>query len=210
MWTAGPVLAKQRGPGRPRSQASHDAILDATMEILVETGYHALTLQKIAERAGVGRQTLYRWWGSKADIVLEAFSRRTAQDIPPPDTGRAGSDLVQLMVESGEVLKNISGPIVLGLLAEAALDEEFAAKFWKHFQSQRRAVLKNILARGIGRGELPSDLDLEFWADLFFGGLLYRLVGRWAPIDRSFGEELAKLLPGNSPDVPGTSVMRKN
>ena len=168
------------------------------MEILIETGYRALTLQKIAERAGVGRQTLYRWWGSKADIVLEAFSLRTSRDIPPPDTGRARSDLVQLMEHSGEVLKNVSGPIVLGLFAEAALDDEFAAKFWKLFQSQRRAVVKNILARGIERVELSSDLDIEFWADLFYGGLLYRLVSRQAPIDRSFGEKLAKLLP----DVP--------
>lgn len=188
-------MAERQGPGRPRSQASHDAILDATMEILIETGYRDLTLQKIAARAGVGRQTLYRWWGSKADIVLEAFSRRTAQEIPAPDTGRVRSDLVQLMEESGKVLKKVSGPIVLGLLAEAALDEAFAAKFWKLFQSQRRAVVKNILARAIKRGELPPNLDLEFWADLFFGGLLYRLVGRQTPIDRSFGEKLAKLLP---------------
>ena len=195
MWTEAPILDKKRGPGRPRSQASHDAILNATMEILFETGYRALTLQKIAQRAGVGRQTLYRWWGAKGDIVLEAFSRRTAQDIPPPDTGRAGSDLVQLMEDSGAVLHNYSGPIVLGLLAEAALDIEFAVKFWKRFQSRRREVVKNILVRGVKRRELPSDLDLEFWADLFFGGLLYRLVSRQAPIDRSFGEKLANLLP---------------
>lgn len=173
------------------------------MEILIENGYRALTLQKIAQRAGVGRQTLYRWWRCKADIVLEAFARRTAREIPPPDTGRAGSDLVQLMEESGAVLKHVSGPIVLGLLAEAALDDEFAAKFWQRFQSQRREVVKIILARGIARGELPLDLDPEFWADLFFGGLLYRLIGRRAPIDRSFGEKLAKLLPGNQPDRPG-------
>ena len=167
------------------------------MEILIETGSRALTLQKIAERAGLGRQTLYRWWGSKADIVLEAFSRRTAQDPPPPDTGRAESDLVQLMEDSGTVLRNFSGPIVLELLAEAALDNEFAQKFWKRFQSRRREVVKNVLSRGIKRGELPLDIDLEFWADFFFGGMLYRLVSRQAPIGRSFGEKLAKLLPEN-------------
>lgn len=188
-------MASKRGPGRPRSQTSHDAILDATMEILIEAGYRSLSLQKIAERAGVGRQTLYRWWRCKADIVLEAFSRRTAQDIPIPDTGRAKSDLVRLMEDSGVVLKNSSGPIVLGLFAEAALDDEFAKKFWKRFQVKRREVVKTILSRGIERGELPSDLDVEFWADLFFGGLLYRLVGRQAPIDRSFGEKLSRLLP---------------
>ena len=174
------------------------------MEILLEDGYRALTLQKIAQRAGVGRQTLYRWWRCKADIALEALSRRTAHEIPPPDTGRAASDLVQLMEESGAVLKKDSGPIVLGLLAEASLDEEFAAKFWKHFQSRRRQVVKDILARGIARGELPPGLDPEFWADLFFGGLLYRLVGRQAFIDRSFGEKLAELLPTNQPDEPDT------
>ena len=142
-------MDKKQGPGRPRSQACHDAILDAAVEILIDTGYRGLTLHKIAARAGVGRQTLYRWWGSKADIVLEAFARRTAQDIPVPDTGRAKSDLVQLMEESGAVLKDVSGPIVLGLLAEAALDGEFAVKFWKFFQSRRRKVVREILARGI-------------------------------------------------------------
>lgn len=99
------------------------------------------------------------------------------------------------MEDSGAVIKRVSGPILLALIAETILDDEFAAKFWKIFQSRRRAVINNILSRGIERGELPLGLDIEFWTDLFFGGPIYRLVTRPAPIDRSFGGKPAKLLP---------------
>ena len=80
-------MANNRKPGRPRSEDSHQAVLAAAMEILKEEGYSGLTLQNIARKAGVGRQTLYRWWDSKADIALEAFAERTSHDVPIPDTG---------------------------------------------------------------------------------------------------------------------------
>ena len=188
-------MVEPRKPGRPRSPESHKAVLDAAMSILIESGYQGLNFQSIAERAGVGRQTLYRWWDSKADIALEAFAERTDQDIPVPDTGSVRQDLIELVEISGRVLKQVSAPIVLGLLAEAALDEEFAKKFWNEFQQRRRRVVKNILSRGIERGQLPADLDLDFWADIVFGAMLYRLYSRNGPIDGRFGRQLAEILP---------------
>ena len=188
-------MANNRKPGRPRSEDSHQAVLVAAMEILKEEGYSGLTLQNIARKAGVGHQTLYRWWDSKADIALEAFAERTSHDVPIPDTGSVKNDLIELIETSGQAIREFSGPIVLGLVAEAALDEKFAAKFWQKFQLTRRKVLSEILTRGIKRGELPPDLDQELWADLVFGSLIYRLFSRNAPIEREFGKKLAELLP---------------
>ena len=91
------------------------------------------------------------------------------------------NDLIELIETSGQAIREFSGPIVLGLVAEAALDEKFAAKFWQKFQLTRRKVLSEILTRGIKRGELPPDLDQELWADLVFGSLIYRLFSRNAP-----------------------------
>ena len=188
-------MGKGRRPGRPRCAVAHRAVLDAALALCIDTGYRSLSMQKIADRAGVGRQTLYRWWNSKADIVLEAFLEKTRKDIPVPDSGRVKKDLVLLIETSGQILEKASTPIVLTLLAEAALDKEFSRNFWDKFQVHRRNVLKTILTRGMERGELPGDLDLDFWADLVFGSLLYRLYSRNAPIDGAFGKALADLLP---------------
>ena len=186
---------KQQGPGRPRCIECQQAVQKAALEILAERGYKGVTLQRIAQRAGVGRQTLYRWWNSKAEIVLEAFAEKAGEDIPTPDTGSVRQDLTSLIKASGRTLETGSAATVLGLLAEALLDPDFAHKFWEHFQERRREVLKSILAKGIERGELPPDLDKDFWADIVFGSLLYRLYTRNAPIDETFGRDLAVLLP---------------
>jgi len=182
-------------PGRPRNDSSRRAILSAALEILAESGYKAVTMQAIAGRSGAGRQTLYRWWRSKAEIVLDAFAFVTVETIATPDTGNAHRDIAGLIEASGKTIRQGSGPIIRCLQAEALIDEEFLAQYYERFALIRRSVLKTILKRGIRRGELPAGLDLNFWCDVVFGALLYRLNMRNAPINRAFGEHLAALLP---------------
>src|SRR3954471_7262811 len=79
--------------GRRRSNKSHKAILQAALDLLEQDGYRALTIEAIAARAGVGKQTIYRWWPSKAAVVLEAFTVNAATQIPQPNTGSLQQDL---------------------------------------------------------------------------------------------------------------------
>jgi AcrR family transcriptional regulator len=117
---------KSDGPGRRRSEQSHRAILESALFILVEQGYRALTIEGVAKRAGVSKQTIYRWWSSKAAIVLEALTIDAQERLPVPNTGTVRGDLKVLLSGAFRELAQRTGPIVRGLMAEAQLDPEFA------------------------------------------------------------------------------------
>src|SRR5581483_6685625 len=86
--------------GRPRSEHSHEAILDAVLRLLEAEGYGALTIEGVARHAGVGKQTIYRWWKCKAELVLEAYANHAASKIPVPDKGNLRGDLEAFLTAS--------------------------------------------------------------------------------------------------------------
>lgn len=167
------VNGLRTGPGRPRSERAHHAMLAATLELLSRVGYSELTLTAVARRAGVGRATVYRRWRSKIALVLDAFQELPL--LPSPDTGNLVDDLTEevqgllrIFAESplGHVL-----PILAGECArEPALREELAPVF-----RIRRAPLLRVLERAVARNELPPDLDIEAAADLLVGPIVNRL-----------------------------------
>jgi AcrR family transcriptional regulator len=114
-------------PVRRRSQRSHQAILSAATELLKENGYLGVSIEAIAASAGVGKQTIYRWWPSKADVVMEAVAFQLARDIPVPDTGSVESDLQAFLQRLFTVFATTgAGRTVAGLMAEAQTNPEFA------------------------------------------------------------------------------------
>lgn len=177
--------------GRPRSEAADAAILDAAVTLLDERGYGAMTVDDIARRAGVGKQTIYRRWPSKAAVVLEAMTTRTAAEVPTPDTGSVRGDVRLLLRNAFAVLRSGRQSVVRSLMAEAQLSEEFATAFRDQFIAQRRSVLIDLIKRGIARGELEADADVEFLADMIYGPMWYRLLNRHAPIDDEFADTLS-------------------
>jgi len=185
-------MAGERRPGRPRSEAARRAILDAASGELEERGYAALTMQGIAQRAGVGKQTVYRWWPSKADIVLEALVEVADSRIAVPDTGALPTDLTAFLAATFR--QRGQRPVLLGLMAEALLDPAFARKFRDRFLFSRRAALRGILDRAAARGEIAPDLDPELLIDVVYGVLWYRLMLDHAPLDEEAGARLADLV----------------
>lgn len=185
-------MAAERRPGRPRSEAARRAILDAASGELNERGYAALTIQGIAQRAGVGKQTVYRWWPSKADIVLEALVEVAEARIVMPDTGALPTDLTAFL--KATFRQRGQRPVLLGLMAEALLDPAFARKFRDRFLFSRRAVLRAILDRAAARGEIAADVDPELLIDVVYGVLWYRLMLDHAPLTEEAGERLADLV----------------
>jgi AcrR family transcriptional regulator len=185
-------MTDARKPGRPRSETSRRAILDAAMGELQENGYAAVTMDAIAARAGAGKQTIYRWWPSKADLVLEGMLDLAETRIAAPDEGSLHADLVAFL--SATFRQRGQRPVLVGLMAQAVLDPTFGAAFRERFLFARRAALRAVLQRSVRRGEIGPEVDLELLIDVVYGVLWYRLLVDHLPLDASAGRELADLL----------------
>lgn len=185
-------MAGERRPGRPRSEAARRAILDAAVGELEEHGYAALTMQGIAKRAGVGKQTVYRWYPSRADVVLEALVELAEARITVPDTGTLPGDLTAFLTATFR--QRGQRPVLIGLMAEALLDPVFARAFRDRFLFSRRAALRQILDRASARGEISEDVDPELLIDVVYGVLWYRLMLDHAPLNDEAGRRLTDLV----------------
>ncbi|MFJ9420384.1 TetR/AcrR family transcriptional regulator [Streptomyces sp. NPDC101227] len=175
--------SSRRTGGRIRSQDAHDAVLAAAIELIEELGYQAVTIERVAARSDVAKSTIYRWWKSKAALVMDAYRTAVEQRMPEPDTGSLTGDLTAF----ASALYGVSAhPVrvraLRGLMAEAQLDPAFAEPFREWVQS-RRAVVLTLLARGVQRGELPPSADLDAATDQFFGMFWYRLLVGHNPLE---------------------------
>jgi AcrR family transcriptional regulator len=174
-----------------RSEKSHQAILKAAIELVKEEGYASTTIEGIATRAGVGKQTIYRWWPSKAAVIMEAFQYSVAEKVPMPNTGSTRSDLQTFTRKLCYVLsKPIACHTTAGLIAAAQEDDVLAKEFRKMFIKTRRTAVEEILQRGAERGELLADLDFSLTLDLLFGPIWYRLLVGHAPLEEKFADAL--------------------
>lgn len=177
-------------PGRPRSNQAHQAILQATFEILEREDYRSVTIEGIAARAGVGKKTIYRWWPSKAAVALETLVTYVDMYVPFQDTGSLESDLLTHLKMAFPGLQSKTGTLLRGLVAESLLDEEFARKFQRTFIVPRREGLVTVLKRGVERGELPEDINVDVLADQIYGAKWYRFLLNPAPLDEAFAREI--------------------
>src|SRR5258708_17883415 len=112
--------------GRPRSTQCHGAILDSVLQLMQKDGYNAVTIEGVARHAGVGKQTIYRWWGSRAELILEAFANHAADLVPTPDCGSLREDLEAFISAGFKRLSRDYGTILRVLMADAVLDPAFA------------------------------------------------------------------------------------
>jgi len=170
--------------GRKRSEQSRLAILTATFELTRDEGYRALTVEGIAARAGVGKQTVYRWWPTKADVLLEALATKAELHVSVADRGSFRADLEQFLRDSFALL-GVPGvaQALRSLMAEAQVDSQFASRFREGFLDRRRAALAELLQRARRRGDAPPVAD-ELVADVVFGVIWYRVLAT----DRPLGE----------------------
>ena len=178
--------------GRPRSVESRRAIIQSAMHILQNDGYAALNIEAIAARAGVSKQTIYRWWNSAAFIVLEALTAdMQAQETVAPDTGSLKGDLQELVRPMVRALAQRRGPVFKALIAEAQADARFAEAFRNSLMETHRETVRAILGRAQLRGETTFDVDVELIADLVYGPVLYRLLNGHGQLDETFAFNLA-------------------
>ncbi|KAB8191201.1 TetR family transcriptional regulator [Nonomuraea phyllanthi] len=177
--------------GRPRSEAARKAILRAALDLCARDGYQNVTMKGIAQAAGSGRQTVYRWWQTKAQVLLESLTGVLAEEVPEvPETGDARADLVTFLERTFVLAQGVAGQVVTGLMADAQSDPGLAAELREKIITPRRAALRSILARGA----VPGDVDLELAVDLVYGAMWYRLLNRHAEVNTDLAEEIAGLL----------------
>ncbi|MGE7437142.1 TetR/AcrR family transcriptional regulator [Kitasatospora sp. NPDC001175] len=159
--------------GRPRSTDVDQAVIAATVELLIEPGYGVLTIEAVASRAGVGRPAVYRRWPTRDDLVVHALIHA----VPPleaPDSGDAVHDLRELAV--GFALRLAGSPLgraVLAVHAEAGRRPELAAPLRQHYLNPRDALITKLIEQGIADGRLNPALAPDTIRDLLFGPLIY-------------------------------------
>jgi AcrR family transcriptional regulator len=181
------------------------AILEAAVGLLSGGGYGDLTVEAIAREAGVSKQTIYRWWPTKAEVVLEALNEAATAIAPGEDSGSLEADLRTLLRRTVGAATAANARMLTGLMAAAQLDDEFATSFAEGFLARRREVLRAALERGRLRGEVAESADLEFLVDFAFGTLWYRLLSRHAPLNRRFADQLADSLLALAQPASGTT-----
>ena len=182
-----------RRPGRPRDVRADRAILEATLDLVGETGLAGLTVDAVAARAGVGKATIYRRWASKEALVLHAWQECVAR-TPMPDTGSLRGDLVTL----GTSLRDGIGTgtmksVFPQMVAAARVNEELSEEYHR-FVAERRRPMRDVLRRARDRGELAADVDLDVIHDLFVGPLVYRLLITGGRVDRRTIETIVDLV----------------
>ena len=180
-----------RPPGRPRSERARRAILRAANELLEGEGFAAVTVEAIAERAGVSKATVYRWWPNRTAVVMDGFLSTVSSEVPFPHTGHAQEDIRIHMRRLAEAFSDKIGRTVAALIAEGQSDPELAEALRSRWLSVRRAEAREILELGIERGELREDLDLEVAVDVLYGPIYYRMLVGHAPLEGDFADALA-------------------
>lgn len=187
-------LDKGRGRGRPRDARSHRAILDTTLSLLVELGYQRLTLEQVARQAGVGKATIYRWWDSKLDLVLEAATPHLQIGLVP-DTGSTRDDLMAAMEQ---VIRTYNDPIAAIVIFVVIADLEQDARLRHIFRSTWvlpwRTSLAEAIGRGVDRGDLPTGLDIQFAIDMLVGAVLQRVLIVPSPMTDGLAESLVEVV----------------
>lgn len=193
-------------PGRPRSEASRLAVLAATRAQLAESGWDGLGFDRVARAAGVGKQTVYRWWPTKAALVAELLLEGGLLPARPvPSTGDVRADLATWLRSVGRVEDDQEAVAVLrAIVAATAEDAGIAARYDEQVTTVARDQLVARLDAAVASGELPAGTRPDVVAEAVIGVVLYRLVTR-RRLDGTAADDLAvALLPPARSGQPGT------
>lgn len=165
--------------GRPRSESSREAILEAAFRLLVERGYAGFGFEPVAAAAGTGKTTIYRWWKSKAELAVDAFFHATEAELRFPNTGTAQGDFRAQIIELAELLRGQRGRALAGMLGGARTDPVLARALGERWLAPRRVWGFERMSRAKAAGELRAGVEVSaalavlygpLYAPLLFGG----------------------------------------
>lgn len=189
------VVPKRRG--RPRDEAAKQRILEAARALLREHGVTGITMEGVAQRAGVGKPTVYRWFGDRHALAMAALM----EGVPSPAASEpARSALGALKKQLRAIAERFGAPdgrLVASMIAAADAGSELSRAFRNHFVLARREEGRALLLEAIAEGELRRAIDVEVALDLLYGPLFFRLLLGHGPLDAAFTDAvLAHALRG--------------
>jgi AcrR family transcriptional regulator len=196
-------VPKGRAPHR-RDENARLAVLHAADDLLVERGFGGVTIEGIAARAGVAKQTIYRWWPSKVDILLDTLIEDAGRQLAIPTSGAAVEGMLRYLHKLTRfVTRDPAGKVLLALIGEAQHDRETARIFRERYLDPQRKRERDLLERGIAAGELSARLDVDAALDALCGPIFFRaLTGARIPrrfVDGIVADTLGRHL---GPSVP--------
>ena len=182
--------------GRPRSHRTNEAVLEAAGKLLVERGLRGTTMDAIAAEAGISKASVYRWWPSKEELIVDAVGHMRGELPPPPCTDDPRADLIAAVRDGiRRFWSSESGGRLFPRLLDASVDSPAIAEAWRRrLIMPRRRVIAAILERGVQRGELPSGLDIELAVDLLVAPIIYRLHVTGVATPEAIAERLVALV----------------
>lgn len=192
MTATGSTAGEAPRRGRPRSETARTAILRAASELLLERGPSAVSMDAVAERAGVSKATIYRWWPSKELLALDAlFSDWELEHSDASETGSLPGDLLALIEPwASQLADRPYGRVIAALVTRAQSDPEFAEAYRVRFVEPRRRPARAIFARAIDRGEISAGIDVEAALDLLYGAFYHRILQGHAPLTDRFARTI--------------------
>ena len=178
--------------GRPRSDAavSHAEILDAVSELLKEKPARDLTMDAVAKRAGVGKPTLYKWWPSKAALIMAMFHDRFNAILEVPEATSAEEALRTRVKHLVAQCNGLFGKVVADLIAEGQGDPSILTELYESHIRPRRASTVADIERGIASGEFRAGTDPELLLDAIVGPIYLRLLLRHPALTEEYGNQL--------------------
>ena len=184
--------------GGPRSEQARRALLEATAELLRERDLPTISADDIAERAGVSKATIYRWWESKSALALDAFLEELARgrEGPVPDTGSLRGDLFASLRARSRVLAANPwlGRTMAVLVAKAASDPNLREAYLDHVVRPLRAQARVFFDRAVERREIPPDVDVDVALDLTYGAMYHRVFHGHAPLGDRFAKTVVDIV----------------
>ena len=186
---------RHHGNRHGRSEEARAAVLEAADDLLVERGFAGVTIEGIAARAGVAKQTIYRWWASKTDILFDALIADAEEYFTVPDHGDLGSDLRDQLRQLALFLSQTdAGAVSRALAGQAQHDPEVAARFEAEFVARERDRERAPFLRARERGDLPAGIDIDFAIDRLAGPVYYRLLVTRQDVPPDFTDALVDRL----------------
>jgi AcrR family transcriptional regulator len=192
---AGTTIAKRRSPGGPpRNEDTRLRILDSTLQLLEQTPLQAVTIEAIAQKARVSKTTIYRWWSSKASLVIDAFMEQhlgrtpMRRDLPPTEALAAHIRLV-IRQYSG-----FAGRIVAQIIAAGQSDPEVLLEYRERFYRGRRAVIRETMDKWERQELIAPTVDIEVLMDLIYANIYNQLLIEHGPLDEKFADQQVDLM----------------
>jgi AcrR family transcriptional regulator len=174
-----------------RSARTEKAILDATRELLAEGGVRDLTVERVAARSGVAKTSIYRRWRGKNELALAVLIDMVKNVVATPDYGDTRRELIAFVNAAVKILgSTLMGRVMQGLVSDLATDPDLAGAFQERVVAMRVGEVRRLVERGIERGDLRADTDVELIHELLFGPVYYRLLLSGAPLDKRLAQRI--------------------